>query len=75
VVVPEQTRRRWRRRLTCAARSVVQALAASAAPALERVAAAVGLNATRRTLVERCGQALAAMAALVHRLMPGLRLM
>jgi hypothetical protein len=75
VFVPEQTLRRWRRRLSCEARSVVQALAASARPALECVAAAIGVHATRRALVERSGQALAGIGALVHRLMPGLRLM
>jgi hypothetical protein len=75
VVVPEQTVRRWRERLASEARSVVQALAASAQPALERVAAAVGLHAARRTLVEHSGQSLAGLAALVHRLLPGVRLM
>jgi hypothetical protein len=54
---------------------MVQALAASAQPALESVAAVVGLGAARRVLVEQSGQALAALAALIHRLMPGLRLM
>jgi hypothetical protein len=75
VVVPEQTLRRWRGRLGSRARSVVQTLAASAQPALEHTAAAVGLNATRRALVECCGQPLGGLAALVHRLLPGLRLM
>jgi hypothetical protein len=75
VVVPEQTLRRWRRRLSSQARSVVQALAGSARPALERTAAALGLGATRRALIERCAVSLAGLAALVHRLMPGLRLM
>jgi hypothetical protein len=74
-VVPEQTRRRWQARLASQARSVVAALAASAQPALERVAATVGLNATRRALVAHCRQPLDAIAALVHRLIPGLRLM
>lgn len=75
VVVPEQTLRRWRGRVASAARSVVQALAASARPALERVAATVGVSAPRRALIERCGQSLAGLAALIHRLIPGLRLM
>jgi hypothetical protein len=74
-VVPEQTLRRWRRRLSSQARSVVQALAGSARPALERTAAALGLGATRRALIERCAVSLAGLAALVHRLTPGLRLM
>lgn len=75
VGVPEQTMQRWRRRLASQARSVVQALAASARPALERTAATLGLGVTRRALIERCRQSLAGLAALVHRLMPGLRLM
>jgi len=75
VIVPEQTRRRWCRRLASQARSVVQVLAASAQPALERVAAVAGLNATRLWMVEKSEQRLDAIAALIHRLMPGLRLM
>ncbi|MGH9671410.1 MAG: DUF6431 domain-containing protein [Terriglobales bacterium] len=75
VNVPPQTLRRWRQRLGSQARALVQALATSAQPALEAVAAGVGLNAIRRALLRTCGDALAALAALIHRLVPGLRLM
>jgi hypothetical protein len=73
--IARETERRWRSRLASQARSVVQALAASTATALEAIAAVVGLNATRRSLVEVFNRGLGALAALTHRLLAGLRLM
>lgn len=75
MTVARQTLRRWQQRLGSQARSPVQALATSAEPALEAMAAGLGLNATRRGLVRVCGDALAPLAALIHRVVPGLRLM
>lgn len=75
LIVPRQTLSRWRVRLASEARSLLQALAGSAQPALEAVTASLGLNATRGALARGCGQTLGGFAALVHRLVPGLRLM
>jgi hypothetical protein len=75
VTIARQTEGRWGRRLASQARSVVQALAASSAPLLESIAAAAGLNATRRALVAGFNGGLATLAGLTHRLMRGLRLM
>ncbi len=77
--VPGRTVRRWMSRLATAARHVVQVLAAAGDQALWQLALAVGMNATRRRLVVM-GPAAAAgrlspMAALVHRLCAGVRLM
>jgi len=81
--VPERTVRRWRDRLASAARLPVQVLAQSGNEGLAAVAAAVGLDATRRQLVHAyeqafaipAGKCLAALATLLHRLAPGVRLM
>jgi hypothetical protein len=75
VEVPRQTRRRWTARLQTSARSLVQVFASSAAPALEELAMSVGLRARRVDLVLARGEGLAPLAALIHRLVPGLRLM
>lgn len=78
--VPETTVRRWQARLASAARLLVQVLATSGDQVLTEIARTVGLQADRETLVRQYGQAtkqvgLAAVAALVHRLAPGVRLM
>jgi hypothetical protein len=87
--VPARTLRRWRERLGCAARHAVQVLATSGDAALERLAGTLGLDATRCELVLAyayahayahaldipCTERLASVAALLHRLAPGARLM
>jgi len=81
--VPKRTVRRWLARLRSAARTVMQALAAAAEATATRIAQALGLDATRSELVRMYadqagsprGRHLADLAALVHRLAPGLRLM
>jgi len=74
-VVPRRTRARWQARLRSAARSLGQALAASGEAGLERVGAGVGIEGTRGQLVDAMGEQLAPVAAIAHRLVPGLRLM
>jgi hypothetical protein len=62
---------------------LVEVLAASASPLYETLAQAVGLDATREALTlahahqacSRPGERLADLAALLHRLAPGIRLM
>lgn len=81
--VPARTRRRWTCRFASAARLPVQVLAHSGNAALAAVAAKVGIEATREQLVRAYAQAfdipagkcLAALAALLQRLDPGVRLM
>ena len=81
--IPERTERRWRARLAATARVLVVLLAASGGAALETIAARVGLDASRGALVTAhaelasvaVGERLSALAALVHRLERGLRLM
>lgn len=81
--VPAGTLRRWLRRLMSLALLLVQILCQSAAPTLERVGSVVGLGGTRAALVlvfvdayeVAPGSSLASLAALVHRLCPGVRLM
>jgi hypothetical protein len=81
--VPERTQQRWRERLRASAIALMQLFAASWAALLVRVAAAVGHEGTREEFVrayaaeagEGLGNPLAAVAGLVHRLMPGVRLM
>jgi hypothetical protein len=80
--VPERTVRRWQQRLASAARRLVQVLATSGSALLEAVAQAVGLDATRAELaaayvdaiVPAARMPLGDLAALVHRLEPGVRL-
>lgn len=79
-VVPRQTRRRWRTRLAISGRAVVQVLASRLQPELAALAAAAGLDATRRRVLEVVrpqvvGCALAWLAALVHLAVPGVRMM
>jgi hypothetical protein len=83
--IPEQTAQRWRARLASAARQLVVLLATSGGALLEAIAKQVGLVATRTELVDvharivasppAPGRRLADLAALVHRLERGLRLM
>lgn len=81
--VPRRTVRRWKARLYSSARHLVQVLATSAGALWMGVAKAVGLEGTRRALVEALaavqgtppGRRLAEPAALMHRLCKGVRLM
>ena len=81
--VPERTVRRWKGRLAMAALLAAQVLAVSGGAALERIAQQVGLEGTRLELVQSYesqlqpspGQRLASLAAVLHRLAPGVRLM
>jgi hypothetical protein len=67
--------RRWQARLGLAARGLGQVLASSGAPVLEQVATRLGLSANRRQLVQGLALPLGAVAALLHRLVPGVRLL
>jgi len=73
--VPARTVQRWRRRLRCSARRLVSVLASSDEPRWEALAGRVGLDATRGTLLAAWQRGMATLAALVHRLVPGVRLM
>lgn len=81
--VPERTRRRWRARIESAARLLVALLTTAADALWTSLATAVGLDATRRELIARYadvlrpapGARLADLAAVIHRLAPGVRLM
>ncbi len=81
--IPERTRRRWLTRLLASAAFLVVTLSTAETPVLTTVAGAVGLRGTRRELVDvhtriravPAGQKLMQVAALLHRLAPGVRLM
>ena len=79
--VPARTVQRWHARLMQAALAATQALATSGEPALRAVAQRVGQVASREALAVAYAAAvelssrLAPLAALLHRLSPGLRLM
>lgn len=81
--IPKRTVQRWRARLASAAKQLVVLLATTNAVVLEAIAKAVGLEATRRELVDAHAQIAAVpigyrvsrLAALVHRLERGIRLM
>ena len=79
--VPARTAQRWKARLAQTARAATQALAASGARLLRAVAQRVGLDASRGALMKAYAAAtkspslMAPLAALLHRLSPGLRLM
>jgi predicted RNA-binding Zn-ribbon protein involved in translation (DUF1610 family) len=83
VRVPERTVRRWRARLQTAAASLVEVLHKAGEAALVAVAAAVDATATRLRLAIAyakiaavpTGQQLSRLAATIHRLVPGVRLM
>jgi hypothetical protein len=81
--VPKRTVQRWRERLAATARQLVLLLATSGGALLEEIAKRVGLESTRSELVAihaemtavPAGRRLADLAALVHRLERGIRLM
>jgi hypothetical protein len=81
--IAERTARRWRARLAASARQLVLLLATSGGVLLEAIAKRASLWATRRSLVDvhaqmtdaQPGRKLAELAALVHRLERGIRLM
>lgn len=81
--VPGRTRRRWKQRLSTAARSLLTALASSADAVIQRLAGSVADAASRLELVVAharatgCsdGRRLSSLAALIHRLAPGIRVM
>lgn len=79
--VPQRTRKRWQARLAQAARVPLQVFASSGDATLRGVAQRVGLEGCRQTLVKSYATAftdavpLAALAELLHRLSPGIRLM
>lgn len=81
--IPARTQERWYARLAASARVLVAVLAASVGRLLEEVAMRVGLSGTRGELVDvyvgitapPTSERLSSVAALVHRLEPGLRLM
>lgn len=80
---PARTRQRWMSRLRSCARQLVVLLSSRGTQALQNVAAAVGLNATRTALVREHALhfavaalwQFATLAALVDRLERGIRLM
>jgi hypothetical protein len=77
--VPARTASRWRARLAQTARMAGQVLATAGSQALTEVAQNVGLDGDRRTLAFAYaarfeGSLLAPLAALLHRLSPGVRL-
>jgi hypothetical protein len=72
--VPVRTVQRWRARVTQSARLPVQALVV-AGGRLRELAERVGLEPTRLELLVASGGSLAALAVLLHRLAPGVRLM
>jgi hypothetical protein len=84
--VPARTRRRWRARLAMAARLLVVVLSTATDGVWARIATAAGLEATRLCLVQQStaelpflmaspGGGWDGLAAAVHRLSPGVRLM
>lgn len=81
--IPERTAQRWRKRLASAAKQLVLLLAISLGILFETIAKRAGLAATRWELVDvharvtapPAGRRLADLAAVVHRLERGIRLM
>lgn len=81
--VPARTRARWWARLDSSARLLAQLFATETGSALEALAQRLGLTSTRHALVlayaaqtgAASGTRLASVAAIVHRLARGLRLM
>lgn len=82
-VVPQRTARRWRGRLLSSAALLVAVLGTAEQPELTALAGAVGLEGIRSELVVQYAaqfqpsacQRLVQVAALLHRLAPGVRLM
>jgi hypothetical protein len=66
---------RWLGRLMSCGRVLAQLLASSAGQTLVAVAQGLGLDPTRREVVRGLGRPFAEVAALAHRLVPGVRLM
>jgi uncharacterized membrane protein YhaH (DUF805 family) len=81
--VPKRTVQRWRSRLRSSALALAQLFAATGDAVFARIMSALDHQATRQELVRAyanqaqwpSGVQLLALAALIHRLMPGLRLM
>jgi hypothetical protein len=81
--VPARTRRRWSTRIASSAAQLIQILATSGRAALDVIAGAIGLRPTRGELVlahasataTPRGQKVSSLAALVHRMVPGVRLL
>jgi hypothetical protein len=81
--IPRRTTQRWRARLASAAKQLVVLLATSGGALLETLAKSVGLVATREAVIDAyvhmtsapLGRRLAEVAALVHRLERGVRLL
>ncbi len=85
--VPARTRRRWKARLASSARDLVVALSTAIDGVATRIAIAAGLDARRSDVVQCYSVArgpgtgpftpepLAELAAIVHRVVPGVRLM
>ena len=73
--VPKRTVKRWRKRLQSSARRLVSLLASCGEPRWEKLAGKLGLDATRGALLAAWHQGAASLAALMHRLVPGVRLM
>lgn len=69
-----RTARRWRSRLASSARAIVVALAASTEDALGGVLRELGLDPSRIDLVDAITKPLSAVAALIHHVAPGHRL-
>ena len=80
---PERTEQRWLKRLASSARQAVVLMVSRGAELVRAVGEAVGLQATRRSLVDSyggivevpCGRVLGAVAAVLERLERGVRLM
>ena len=73
--VSARTVRRWKSRLRSTARMAVQVMATSGWQALAALASEVGLETTRWALAEAFQRPFSRLAALLHRLRPGVRLM
>ncbi len=81
--VPKRTRRRWKQRLRTAARPLLMALASCADAVIQRLAGSVADAASRLELVVAYAQEadcsdglrLASLAALIHQIAPGIRVM
>jgi hypothetical protein len=73
--VPERTQRRWWSRLLSSARRPRSVLASAGDDVAGRVAQSTDLGATRHELMVAWGRGMASLAALLHGLVPGLRLM
>ncbi len=72
--VPRRTRSRWRSRLVQAARLPLEVLA-TAGGWLREVAMRAGLDANREELMQCFRRSVGALAVLLHRLSPGVRLL